>query len=628
MENKKSKNILDSINLPSDLKNIPEEKLPELCDEVRKFLIQSVSQTGGHFGSNLGVVELTVALHRVFDTPKDLLIWDVGHQSYPHKILTGRKERMQTIRKYGGLAPFPKREESEFDAFGVGHSSTSISAAVGMAQANRNKKDAPQVVAVIGDGALTGGMAFEALNHAGDVKADMLVILNDNKMSISPNVGGMGKYLTRLISSPGYINFRSKGRDILDTVPVIGKFARRVESHTKGIITPGTLFEELGFEYFGPIDGHDMGELIEILSNLKKIRGPRFLHIITKKGKGYAPAEKDSCSLHAVKPFDPVTGKSCGDGKKKLTYTDVFSDWVCDMAKKDKKLQAITPAMCEGSGLVRFRNEFPKRYHDVGIAEQHAVTFAAGLACEGEKPVVAIYSSFLQRAYDQLIHDVALQNLNVLFAVDRAGIVGEDGATHAGSFDLAYLRAVPNVTIMAPSSENECYAMLEAGFNHKGPVAVRYPRGGGAGNYDKEKIETVEIGKAKIVRNGKGVAILSFGALLENCKKAAEDLDATLVDMCFVKPLDEKILRELSATHKYFVTIEDNTIVGGAGSAVCEFVLNNKLDVKVKNLGLPDKFTEHGTRAEILSDAGLDEEGILKSTQSFISENQSVSRLG
>lgn len=610
--------MLEKINLPKDLKNIPEEKLPELCDEVRKFLIQSVSQTGGHFGSNLGVVELTVALHRVFDTPKDLLIWDVGHQSYPHKILTGRKERMHTIRKYGGLAPFPKREESEFDAFGVGHSSTSISAAVGMALANRNKKNAPQVVAVIGDGALTGGMAFEALNHAGDAKADMLVVLNDNKMSISPNVGGMGKYLTRLISSPGYINFRSKGRDILDTVPAIGKFARQVESHTKGIITPGTLFEELGFEYYGPIDGHDVQTLIEVLANLKNIKGPKLLHIITKKGKGYAPAEEDACSLHAVKPFDPVTGKSNGEGKKKITYTDVFSDWVCDMAKKDKKLQAITPAMCEGSGLVRFRNEFPKRYHDVGIAEQHAVTFAAGLACEGEKPVVAIYSSFLQRAYDQLIHDVALQNLNVLFAIDRAGIVGEDGATHAGSFDLSYLRVVPNMVIMAPSSENECYAMLEFGFRHKGPAAVRYPRGGGAGKYDKEKIETIEIGKAKIIKKGKEVAILSFGVLLENCKKAAEDLDATLVDMRFVKPLDEKIIRELSATHEYFVTIEDNTIVGGAGSAVNEFVLNNKLGMKVKNLGLPDKFTEHGTRAEILADAGLGEEGILKSVNDFI----------
>ena len=621
MENKKAKNILDSIDLPSDLKNIPEEKLPEFCDEVRKFLIQSVSQTGGHFGSNLGVVELTVALHRVFDTPRDLLIWDVGHQSYPHKILTGRKERMHTIRKHGGLAPFPKREESEFDAFGVGHSSTSISAAVGMALANKNKKNAPQVVAVIGDGALTGGMAFEALNHAGDAKADMLVVLNDNKMSISPNVGGMGKYLTRLISSPGYINFRSKGRDILDTVPAIGSFARRVESHTKGIITPGTLFEELGFEYYGPIDGHDVQTLVEVLANLKNIKGPKLLHIITKKGKGYAPAEEDACSLHAVKPFDPVTGKSNGDGKKKLTYTDVFSDWVCDMAKKDKKLQAITPAMCEGSGLSKFRSEFPERYHDVGIAEQHAVTFAAGLACEGEKPVVAIYSSFLQRAYDQLIHDVALQNLNVLFAIDRAGIVGEDGATHAGSFDLSFMRCVPNMIIMAPSSENECYAMLEAGFRHKGPAAVRYPRGGSSSpeKYDPEKIGNIEIGKAKIIINGKDVAILSFGALLSNCEKAAHNLDATLVDMRFVKPLDEKLLRELSATHQYFVTVEDNATAGGAGSAVSEFVLNNKLDVKVKNIGLPDKFTEHGTRAEIISGVGLDEEGILDSARSFIS---------
>jgi 1-deoxy-D-xylulose-5-phosphate synthase len=620
MKKSVTKKILDSVNFPQDVRKLPEEKLPQLCSEVREFLIESVAQTGGHFGSNLGVVELTVALHYVFDTPKDLLIWDVGHQAYPHKILTGRKKQLHTIRKYGGLAPFPKREESAYDSWSVGHSSTSISAATGMAlaQKNQNKKQASQVVAVIGDGALTGGMALEALNHAGDAGANMLVILNDNKMSISPNVGGMRKYLTRLISSPSYFQFREKSRKMFDNLPTVKRILIRAEKQTKGMMMPGTLFEELGFEYYGPIDGHDVGELIEVLSNLKKIKGPKLLHIITKKGKGYAPAEEDSCSLHAVKPFDPVTGKTSGNKNKKISYTDVFSDWVCDRARKDQKLQAITPAMCGGSGLTKFQKEFPTRYHDVGIAEQHAVTFAAGLACAGEKPVVAIYSSFLQRAFDQVIHDVALPNLNILFAIDRAGIVGEDGATHAGSFDLSYLRIIPNMIIMAPSNKNECYAMLETGFQHSGPVAVRYPRGGGAGEYDDKKIEAIEIGKAKIIRAGGNIAILSFGALLENCKKTAEKLEATLVDMRCVKPLDEELLTKLVQTHKYFVTVEDNVIAGGAGSAVNEFVLNNKLDVQIKNLGLPDEFLPHGTRAEILAVAGLDEDNILKITTNFL----------
>ena len=609
------KKILNSVNFPQDVRKLSKEKLPQLCKEVREFLIESVAQTGGHFGSNLGVVELTVALHYVFDTPKDKLIWDVGHQSYPHKILTGRKDRLHTIRKKGGLAPFPRREESEYDPWSVGHSSTSISAATGMALANKKNS---KIVAIIGDGALTGGMALEALNHAGDAGANMLVILNDNKMSISPNVGGMGKYLTRLISSPAYINLRGKGRDILDTVPAIGKFARRVESHTKGIITPGTLFEELGFEYFGPIDGHDVQTLVEVLSNLKKVTGPKLLHIITKKGKGYAPAEDDSCSLHAVKPFDPVTGKVSGDKNKKISYTDVFSDWICATAKTEKNLHAITPSMCEGSGLSKFRKEFSARYHDVGIAEQHAVTFAAGLACAGEKPVVAIYSSFLQRAYDQVIHDVALQNLNILFAIDRAGVVGEDGATHTGSFDLAFLRIIPNMIILAPATENDCYAMLEAGFKHNGPVAVRYPRGGGVGEYDDKKFEVLEIGKAKIVREGSHIAILSFGTLLPNCKETAEKLDATLVDMRCVKPLDEELLTKLAQTHKYFITVEDNVIAGGAGSAVNEFVLNNNIDIRIKNLGLPDKFLEHGTRAEILAATGLSAEEIEKAVREFV----------
>ncbi|MCK9378955.1 MAG: 1-deoxy-D-xylulose-5-phosphate synthase [Candidatus Moranbacteria bacterium] len=619
---KKSKKILDNVDFPSDVRKLSAGKLPRLCRELRDFLIESVAQSGGHFGSNLGVVELTVALHRVFDTPRDLLIWDVGHQAYPHKILTGRKDKMNTIRKYGGLAPFPKREESEYDVFGVGHSSTSISAALGMALANKNKKNPPQVVAVIGDGALGGGMAFEALNHAGDAGADILVVLNDNKMSISPNVGGMGKYLTRLISSPSYINFREQGRKILDTVPAIGKFARRVESHGKGLVTPGTFFEELGFEYYGPIDGHDVGELVEVLSNLKKIKGPKILHIITKKGKGYARAEDDEFSLHAVKPFDPVTGKKNGGDVKNISYTDVFSQWLCGKAKKDNKLHAITPAMCSGSGLADFCKMFPSRYHDVGIAEQHAVTLAAGLACQGKKPVVSIYSSFLQRAFDQVIHDVALQNMDVLFAIDRAGIVGADGATHNGSFDLSYLRMIPGMVIMAPSDKNECYSMLESGYKYSGPVAVRYPRGGGEDKFSPKKVEVMEIGKAKIERKGKELAILSFGALTRNCLKAARDRGATLVNMRFVKPLDEELLKKLAKTHKYFVTIEDNTIVGGAGSAVNEFVVNNGLDVKVKNLGLPDKFLQHGTREEILAEAGLDEEGISKSIYFFKKVNK------
>lgn len=612
------KNILDSVNFPSDVKNVPEEKLPKLCEEVRNFLIESVSKSGGHFGSNLGVVELTVALHRVFDTPKDLLIWDVGHQAYPHKILTGRKDKITTIRKKGGLSPFPKISESEYDAFGVGHASTSIGAAAGMALANKNKKNAPQVVAVIGDGALTGGMAFEALNHAGEAGADMIVILNDNKMSISPNVGGMREYLTRLISSPSYVHFRDRSREIMESMPKVLQFLKKTEMHTKGMIMPGTLFEELGFEYYGPIDGHDVENLVKVLSNMKETKGPRFLHIITQKGKGYSPAENDSQSFHTVKPFEIATGKSNGTGSKIATYTDVFSDWICKKAEQDKSLQAITPAMCHGSGLIEFCEKFPKRCYDVGIAEQHAVTLAAGLACQGKKPVVAIYSSFLQRAFDQVIHDVALQNLDMLFAIDRAGIVGPDGATHAGSFDLSFLRMIPGMVIMAPSNENECYAMLEAGYTHKGPVAVRYPRGEGIGIYDENKKNPIEMGKAKIVREGKEIAILAFGTMVNDCLEVAEKLGATLVDMRFIKPLDEEMLVKLSSEHKYFITVEDNTIVGGAGSAVNEFALNNRLDVLIKNLGLPDEFLPHGSREEILAEAGLDEEGILKSIKSFM----------
>ena len=617
MKNSRKK-LLDSINFPQDVRNLPKEKMPELCDEVRGFLIDSVSQSGGHFGSSLGVVELTVAIHRVFDTPKDLLIWDVGHQAYPHKILTGRKDRMHTIRQKGGLAPFPKKEESEYDILSVGHASTSISAATGMAVANKDRQNAPNVIAVIGDGALSGGMAFEALNHAGDIRANMLVILNDNKMSISPNVGGMRQYLTRLISAPSYVNFRNRGREMFDSAPTLKRFLMKVEKHAKGMITPGTLFEELGFEYFGPIDGHDVKTLIDVLSNLKKIKGPRLLHVVTKKGKGWVPAEKDEFSLHAVKPFDPITGKKNESDKKSIQYSDVFSDWICDAAEKDKKLRGITPAMCEGSGLTKFSKNFPNQYHDVGIAEQHALTFAAGLACQGKKPVVAIYSSFLQRAYDQLIHDVALQNLNVLFAIDRAGIVGPDGATHAGSFDLSFMRAVPNLIIMAPSNGNECYMMLEAGYDYKGPAAVRYPRSNVPKGYNKKTREPIEIGKAKIIKTGENIAILAFGTMVDNCKKASEKFNATLVDMRFIKPLDENLLKELSESHKYFITVEDNVALGGAGSAVNEFILKNKLEVFIKNIGLPDKFLDHGSREEVLAEAGLDEDSILNSVGAFV----------
>lgn len=617
MKKNETEKILDSINFPSDLKKMPVEKLPELCQEIRDFLIDSVSQTGGHFGSNLGVVELTVALHYVFDTPKDKLIWDVGHQSYPHKILTGRKKLMHTIRKKDGLAPFPKREESEYDSVSVGHASTSVSIATGMALANKDDKNAPQVIAVIGDGALTGGMALEGLNHAGDSDADMLVILNDNKMSISRNVGGMDKYLTRLISSPSYVRIRNKGREVMESLPSIRKFLMQVESHTKGMMTPGTLFEELGFEYYGPVDGHSIETLVEVLSNLKNIRGPKFLHVVTKKGKGYAPAERDRCYLHAVNPFDPVTGKRNGNSKT-ISYTDIFSDWICGKAEEDDNLHSVTPAMCEGSGLACFREKFPDRFHDVGIAEQHAVAFAAGLAFQGKRPVVSIYSSFLQRAVDQLIHDVSFQNLNILFAVDRAGIVGPDGATHAGSFDLSFARTIPRFIIMAPSSFNECYAMLEAGYDYDGPAIVRYPRDTNSEEFKKIKCEKIAIGKARTVRVGKEIAILSFGALLDNCRLAAERLDATLIDMRFIKPLDEELLKSLAKTHQYFITVEDNAIAGGAGSAVDEFVAREGLDVWLKNLGLPDEFLGHGSREEILSDARLSEGRIIKAINDFL----------
>lgn len=601
--------LLNSIRASKDVRKFKKEQLTMLSDELRCFLIDTVSAVGGHFGSNLGVVELTVALYYIFNPEKDRIIWDVGHQAYAHKVLSGRKDRLHTIRQKGGLAPFPQRRESIADAFGTGHASTSLSAGMGMALAHHREKNAPKIVAVIGDGALTGGMVFEALNHAGDAHTDMLVILNDNKMSISPNVGAMTRYLTRLISSPEYTDIREKGKKILGKIPIFQEMARRMERHAKGMITPGTIFEEMGFAYFGPVDGNDVTALVDIIGNLKKLKGPRLLHIVTKKGKGCSHAENDALALHAVGSFDPITGKKNvgNDGSK--TYTDIFSSWVVSKAEKDERLHAITPAMREGSGLGRFNEQYPGRFYDVGIAEQHAVTLAAGLACEGKKPVVAIYSTFLQRAYDQLIHDVAIQNLDVLFAIDRAGIVGPDGETHAGSFDLSFLRCVPNMVVMAPSGARECRQMLDFGFEQKGPVAVRYPRAKVLEERG-EKFEKIVLGKAKVVRTGKRVAILSFGALLDRCREVADRLNTTLVDMRFIKPLDGAVLKKLAKTHSYFITVEDNVIAGGAGSAVDEFVLQNNLGVRVQNLGLPDVFLPHGTRDEILSEAGLSVAGI------------------
>ncbi|MFA5986314.1 MAG: 1-deoxy-D-xylulose-5-phosphate synthase [Parcubacteria group bacterium] len=602
--------ILHKINGPGDVQKLTHEQLCILCDEVRDFLIESVARTGGHFGSNLGVVELTVALHHVFNSPRDKIIWDVGHQAYPHKILTGRKDYLCTIRQKDGLSPFPKREESDHDAFGVGHSTTSISAAVGMALASKDKKE--KHIAVIGDGALTGGMAFEALNHAGDVMADVLVVLNDNKMSISPNVGAMHKYLTRLISSRRFQRLRKESKDLLSRKsPTIHELARKTELYAKGMLTPGTLFEELGFLYFGPIDGHDVKTLAEVLHNLKDIKGPRFLHIVTTKGKGYIHAKNDRTSLHAVGPFDPQTGEKSDQKKKNKTYTDVFAQWVCEAAKKDKRLHAITPAMLEGSGLKEFHQKYSERHHDVGIAEQHAVTFAAGLATGGVKPVVAIYSTFLQRAYDQLIHDVALQNLDVMFAIDRAGIVGPDGATHAGSFDLSFLRCIPNMVILAPADLEESKKMLQFAYDHVGPSAVRYPRCSGQEQLKGNTSEIV-LGKAMVLRKGKNVVILAFGAMVDRCMVVAETMDATLVNMRFVKPLDTQVIKRLCKTHRHIVTVEDNAVMGGAGSAVNECVLAQGIDVRVHNMGLPDVFLTHGSREEVLTDAGLSIEAIIK----------------
>ena len=618
MTEKNTTSLLQQINTPSQMKELSTAQLTELADELREFIIQSVSKSGGHLSSGLGTVELTVALHHVFNTPEDRLVWDVGHQSYPHKILTGRRDQMSSIRTKDGLSGFPRREESPYDTFGVGHSSTSISAALGMAIAAKQQNSNRRVAAIIGDGALTAGMAFEALNHAGDLDANLLVILNDNDMSISPNVGGMSNYLAKLLSGKLYSSMREGSKKVLGKMPSVWELARRAEEHMKGMVIPGTLFEELGFNYIGPIDGHDMGTLVKTLSNLRELQGPQFLHIVTKKGKGYSPAEENPIAFHGVGKFSPESGKLEKSTAKSLTYTQIFSQWLCDMAKADDKLVAITPAMREGSGLVEFSEQFPSRYFDVGIAEQHAVTVAAGMACDGLKPVVAIYSTFLQRAYDQLIHDVALQNLPVLFAIDRAGVVGPDGATHAGSFDLSYLRCIPNMTIMAPSNENECRQMLTTGFKLYTPSAVRYPRGTGPNSKVNSTLESLPIGKGEVCIKGQNIAILAFGSVLKEGMEAAEKLNATIANMRFVKPLDEALVLELASKHDVIVTIEDNAVMGGAGSAVNEYLLKQQCQNRILNLGLPDIFMEHASREQLLDDAGLSTSGILRAIEDFL----------
>ena len=610
--------LLSAINNPPELRRLREGKLPQLTKELRAFLIDSVSKTGGHLAASLGTVELTVALHYVFDTPHDRLVWDVGHQAYGHKILTDRRDRMGTLRKAGGLSGFLKRSESEYDAFGAGHSSTSISAALGMAVAAAREKSERQTVAIIGDGALTAGMAYEALNNAGSLNANLLVILNDNDMSISPNVGAMSNYLARILSSKFYTGMRNSSKNLLSKNRWMSDMARRAEEHLKGMIMPGTLFEELGFNYIGPIDGHDLKVLVNTLRNMRRLKGPRFLHIATRKGKGYKPAEGDPCVYHGVTPFNPVDGKM----EKKsggISYTQVFSDWLCDMAERDERLIGITPAMREGSGLVKFSEQFPDRYFDVGIAEQHAVTFAAGLACEGLKPVVAIYSTFLQRAYDQLIHDVCIQNLPVLFAIDRAGLVGADGATHAGTFDYAFLRCLPNIIVMAPADENECRQMLYTGFMQDMPAAIRYPRGTGTGTRINFNMTTLPIGRAEIRRKGSRVAILAFGSMVQPALDAGELLDATVINMRFIKPMDKTLVRQMAATHELIVTVEENTILGGAGSGVSECLAEAGLNTNTLHLGLPDRYLNHGNPTQMLAECGLDSKGIYKRVSSELS---------
>ncbi|EON3355791.1 1-deoxy-D-xylulose-5-phosphate synthase [Yersinia enterocolitica] len=602
---------------PEELRMLPKESLPKLCDELRQYLLASVSRSSGHFASGLGVVELTVALHYVYNTPFDSLVWDVGHQAYPHKILTGRREQIGTIRQKDGLHPFPWRGESEYDVLSVGHSSTSISAGLGMAVAAEREGKGRRTVCVIGDGAITAGMAFEAMNHAGDIHSDMLVILNDNEMSISENVGGLNNHLAQLLSGKLYASLREGGKKAFSGLPPIKDLLKRTEEHLKGMVVPSTLFEELGFNYIGPVDGHDVQALTQTLKNMRSLKGPQLLHIMTKKGKGYAPAEKDPIGWHAVPKFDPASGTLPKSQGNIPTYSKIFGEWLCETAAKDSQLMAVTPAMREGSGMVRFSREYPQQYFDVAIAEQHAVTFAAGLAIGGYKPIVAIYSTFLQRAYDQLIHDVAIQNLPVLFAIDRGGLVGADGQTHQGAFDLSFMRCIPNMVIMTPSDENECRQMLHTGYHHNGPAAVRYPRGNGTGAV-LEPLAIMPIGKGIVRREGEKVAILCFGTLLAQAQIVADNLNATLVDMRFVKPLDEELVLELAASHQILVTVEENAIMGGAGSGVNELLMAKRQLVPVLNLGLPDHFVPQGEQDEMRAEFGLDAAGIQSQIEAWL----------
>jgi 1-deoxy-D-xylulose-5-phosphate synthase len=612
--------LLDTIGSPADLRLLERKQLPQLAQEMREFLIESVSRTGGHLSSNLGTVELTIALHYVFNTPEDRLVWDVGHQTYAHKVLTGRRAGLDKLRMLGGVSGFPRRDESPYDTFGTGHSSTSISAALGMAIGARDKAETKNVVAVIGDGAMTAGMAFEALNNAGVADANLLVILNDNDMSISPPVGALNKYLARLFSGHAFNAARRAGEKVLGVSPSLLEFAKRTEEHLKGMLTPGTLFEEFGFNYIGPIDGHDLDSLVPTLKNISELKGPQFLHVITKKGQGYKLAEADPVLYHGVSKFDSENGIQQGKGGGKLTYTQIFGDWLCDMAAQDARLVAITPAMREGSGMVRFAEEFPQRFHDVGIAEQHALTFAAGLACEGIKPVVAIYSTFLQRAYDQLIHDIALQNLPVMLAIDRGGLVGADGATHNGAFDLSYLTCIPNMLVMVPADEDECRQMLTTAFFHDGPSAVRYPRGHGPGVPAQKALKALPVGKGDIRRSGSRIALLAFGSLLTPALEAGDMLNATVANMRFVKPLDHALVKELAYGHDLLVTLEENAVIGGAGAEVARSLEEQGLNTRLLRLGLPDRFTEHGDSAALLAQLGLDAAGISERVKQLILE--------
>jgi 1-deoxy-D-xylulose-5-phosphate synthase len=622
MDKKTGFPLLEEIDDPSQLRQLRPQQLRQLSDELRAFIIHSVAHTGGHLSSSLGTVELTVALHYVFNTPHDALVWDVGHQSYGHKILTGRRRAMASLRQKDGLSGFLRRSESAYDSFGAGHSSTSISAALGLAIAAQRRGEDRKSVAIIGDGAMTAGMAFEALNHAGNSEADLLVILNDNEMSISRNVGGMSNYLAKLLSGRLYSTMREGSKKVLSALPPpVWEIARRAEEHVKGMVIPGTLFEELGFNYIGPIDGHDIDTLVTTLKNLYSLKGPQFLHVVTRKGKGFHPAEENPCAFHGVNAFDPADGRMLGAGGGRPTYSQIFGEWLCDTAAADEALVAITPAMCDGSGMTEFARRFPARFFDVGIAEQHSVTLAGGLACGGLKPVVAIYSTFLQRAYDQLIHDVALQNLPVLFAIDRAGLVGPDGPTHAGSFDLSYLRCIPNLVVMAPADEDECYQMLVAAYGHPGPSAVRYPRGAGPGRAVRKPAVGLPIGRAELRRKGHRVSLLAFGSMVAPAQEAGEALDASVVNMRFVKPLDEKLLLHQAAAHELLVTVEENAVQGGAGSAVNEFLAAQGITVPVINLGLPDQFVEHGSRAELLADYGLDTAGILRAVETWLARH-------